>query len=270
MVPNQLEWDIGQELAEFVRTDGGNALAAFGGMRIYQEPLLAVASAEDPWFDRFTEPGILGPTFLKPQEWLAGGRSVLSYFLPFTRPVRDSNRGAGLPSEVWVSARIDGEAFNEAARTFLMGALVRRGAQACAPTQDPRFRVEARVANWSERHAAFVAGLGTFGLHRALITAKGTTGRIGSVITTLALPPTPRPYVRFDEYCPFLTQGKCGACMRRCPPSAISPAGKDHRICSDYIDREVLARFRPRYGCAKCNLSVPCEAGIPRGFGQGE
>jgi hypothetical protein len=51
--------------------------------------------------------------------------------------------------------------------------------------------------------------------------------------------------------------------MRRCPPAAITASGKDHQVCSDYIDREILTRFAPRYGCAKCNLAVPCERGIP-------
>jgi epoxyqueuosine reductase QueG len=255
--------DLQRDLEACVREDPRNALAAHGNLRIYAAPLLCVAAAGDPWFDRFTEPGIVGPDFLKPGDWLPGSRSVLSFFLPFTAEVRDSNRKPGLPSEIWVSARIDGEVFNQAVRAFLVQRLAALGERACAPTLDPRFRVAARIANWSERHAGFVAGLGTFGLHRALITAKGTTGRIGSVITTLALPPTPRPYTRFDEYCPFLTRGACGACMRRCPPAAITAGGKNHQLCSDYIDREILSRFAPRYGCAKCNVGVPCERGIP-------
>ncbi|MCE1253820.1 MAG: epoxyqueuosine reductase, partial [Anaerolineae bacterium] len=73
----------------------------------------------------------------------------------------------------------------------------------------------------------------------------------------------PRPYTRYDEYCLFLTGKKCRACMRRCPPAAITETGKNHQICSDYIDREILTRFAPRYGCAKCNISVPCEHKIP-------
>ncbi len=263
MSQTPLELAILQELTDFVQRDPRNALAAHGGMRIYDSPLLGVAAADDPLFDRFTEPGIVGPRSLKPGQWLSGARSVLSFYLPFTREVCDTNRKPGLPSEVWVSARIDGETFNQAVRAFLVDLLVQRGAEACAPAMDPRFRVEARISNWSERHVAHAAGLGTFGLHRALITAKGSTGRIGSVITTLELTPTPRPYTRYDEYCLFLSHGKCGACIPRCPPSAISRSGKDHAICSSYIDREILSRFKPRYGCAKCNLSVPCEKGIP-------
>jgi epoxyqueuosine reductase QueG len=263
MDQRQLEQEIFHALTDFVSEAPGNALAAHGGMRIYDDPLLAVAAATDPWFARFPEPQILGPAFLQPGQWLAGCQSILAYFLPFTQELRDTNQRPGLPSEAWVSARIDGEAFNESVRAFLVDLLDQWGAQACAPCLDPRFQVTARVANWSERHVAMVAGLGTFGLHRALITAKGSAGRLGSVITSLALPATPRPYARPDEYCWFLNGGRCGACIPRCPPSAISRDGKDHALCGDYIDREVLSRFRPRYGCAKCNIAVPCESGIP-------
>ncbi len=130
---------------------------------IYGEPLVGVASADDDWFGRFAEKDIVGPDHLMPREWLEGSSSVLSYFLPFTPELRNTNRGPGLPSEEWVSARIDGEAFNNAVRIFLVGLLSRAGERATAPGLDPRFRVVGRKSNWSERHVAFAAGLGTFG-----------------------------------------------------------------------------------------------------------
>ncbi len=263
-----------QAVTDFVKNDPRNAMAAHGGMRMYDEPLVAVAAADDAWFNRFTEPGIVGPQYMGPREWLPGAQSVVCWFLPFTKTVRDTNRAPGLPSGEWASARIDGEVFNNALRDFAASWLSSQSGDVVAPVADPRFAVVNRIPNWSERHAAFVAGLGTFGLHRALITAKGTAGRLGSVVTTLKLEPTPRPYTRFDVYCPFLTQQqaetiagkkyKCGACIRRCPSGAISGNGKNHDICSDYINNEVLPLYAPRYGCAKCNVGVPCENGIPR------
>lgn len=33
--------------------------------------------------------------------------------------------------------------------------------------------------------------------------------------------------------------------------------------CAYYLDNVVQPLFKPRYGCAKCNISVPCEHGIP-------
>jgi len=255
---------IKDKLSKFIQTDSGNVLVAHGGMRIYDDDLLVgVAATDDPLFCEFQKPGIVGPNFMLPEEWLPGAKSIISFFLPFTKEIRDTNRAKGLPSEEWVSARIDGEKFNNAVRAFLVKYLKGLDAEAVAPCIDSRFKVTARIANWSERHVAFAAGLGTFGLHRALITAKGTAGRFGSVVTSLNLEPAKRDYVQYFEYCTFLKSGKCGACIRRCPPNAISENGKDHTICSDYIDKEILTRYAPRYGCAKCNLSVPCEYKIP-------
>ncbi len=198
-----------------------------------------------------------------PRQWLPGARTVISYFMPFAREIRESNRLAGLPSEEWVSARIDGEVFNSAVRGFLVHLLEELDADAVAPVSDMRFCITDRIANWSERHAAFAAGLGTFGLHRALITAKGTAGRFGSVVTTLAIEPTPRIYTGLHDNCLFYAKGTCCACIKRCPPGIITKEGKDNKACSDYIDAEVLPRFAPRYGCGKCSTAVPCEYRSP-------
>lgn len=254
---------IKREFIEFIKSDSRNILHAHNNIKIYDSPLIGIASANDSYFEEFRKPGIVGPKFILPTEWLPEATSVISFFLPLTKELRDTNRNPGLPSEEWISERIDGEAFINAAHVFLVELLKELNAKAVAPSIDPRFCVEDKISNWSERHVAFTAGLGTFGLHRALITAKGTAGQIGSVITTIALTPTPRPYTRYDEYCPFLTQNKCGACIRRCPPIAISEKGKENKVCSDYIDREIRSRFSPRYGCGKCNINVPCENKIP-------
>lgn len=254
---------IEQALKCFVENDERNAMPAHHNLKIYDAPLIGYAAADDEYFDVFRNEGIVGPSFLLPQQWLPGAKTVISFFLPFAREIRESNRLAGLPSEEWVSARIDGEVFNNTVRDFLADWLKELGAEAMAPARDPRFTVKDRISNWSERHVAHAAGLGTFGLHRALITAKGTAGRFGSVITTLALEATPRPYTGRNDSCLFFAKGTCGACIRRCPPGAITKAGKDNKACSDYMDAEVKPRFAPRYGCAKCNTAVPCEYRSP-------
>ena len=73
--------------------------------------------------------------------------------------------------------------------------LEEQGVHVCIPAIDERFaqkitpfvegepsRMGLHIASdWSERHAAYAAGLGTFGLTRALITEKGIAGRFGSL-----------------------------------------------------------------------------------------
>ncbi len=259
----ELRDKVAQAIIGFVRRDPANTMPAHGGLRIYDEPLVGFASAADSLFETYKEPEVIGPHHLTPAEWLSGARTVVSYFLPFTEEVRASNREEGLPSEYWVSARIDGEAFNNALRKHLVETLKALGGDALAPGIDSRFAVRQRRSNWSERHAAFAAGLGSFGLSKSLITVEGCSGRYGSVITTLALEPTPRTASTPFDACPFLTDGSCGLCIARCPSGAITEKGKDTAVCSAYLDNVVKPKYAPRYGCAKCQNGVPCEFETP-------
>ena len=250
------------------------------GVRFYDEPLIAVADAADPLFTRdFKEPTIIGPHFREPELWLEGAKSVVSFFFPFTEAVRASNRTReDLPydeeihnqrcSSLWLHARIEGQVFLNVLCAELCSFMKKQGFDAVAPSISPDFRVVNHFSsNWSERHAAYAAGLGTFGLSKGLITKKGMAGRLASIITTADLPVTSREYSGPFEYCTM-----CGACQRRCPASAIDVTrgcalGKDQMICGPYVAGSYLKPHGPkgivRYGCGKCQVGVPCEKGIP-------
>lgn len=248
---------IEQAVGEFIARTPLNAAAEIGLARIYDKPLIGIASAEDALFDKLKDENIVGPNHMSPREWLPAAQSVIAYFLPFTQAVREANRQGQLPAAEWLYARIEGEMVNNALRTFLVEWFTQAGYQAVSPGLDPRFGVVSRKSNWSERHAAYVAGLGTFSLNRSLITKAGAAGRLGSVIVTAVTQPTPRSYQTYDEYC-----SKCGVCIKRCPPKAIDDNGKDNEICAKFLDG-TAERFKPRYGCGKCQTSVPCEAASP-------
>jgi epoxyqueuosine reductase QueG len=255
--------EIRKRLMIFVSAAASNSLIAHGGMPIYDAPLMAIAAADDPLFDKLKEPGVIGPDHLVPQDFLAGARSVISYFLPFTKEIRQSNQSPGLPSEEWVSARIDGETFNNEVRRHLVALVKELDGRGVAPALEPLFQVHEVASNWSERHVAYIAGLGTFGLHRHLITSKGCAGRLGSVVTSLELPPTARSYQKLYEYCLWYAEGTCGDCIERCPSKALALEGKDKYACRNYLFTETLPRFKPRYGCGKCQVGLPCEATNP-------
>jgi epoxyqueuosine reductase QueG len=234
-----------------------NVVNELDSMRIFDPPLVGVASADDLLFDKLREDNVVGSHHSSPKDWLGSARSVISYFLPFTERVREANRLLGLPATEWLYGRIEGERFNVAMREFIVRLVADSGYDAVAPAFDARFKVTNRRSNWSERHVAYIAGPGTFSLSCSLITRLGSAGRLGSVVVNDDLPPTVRAYQSRDEYC-----SKCGSCIPRCPPLAINEHGKDHAICSDYLDR-VKVRYSPRYGCGKCQTGVPCEYQIP-------
>ncbi len=242
------------------------------GMKIYEKPIFGFGSADDKYFKSFKDPSIIGGHFSHPQEWLPEAKTVISFFLPFSKAVKRGNRkDKSWPSEEWLHGRIEGQAFLNKLCIYLQKELINAGYNSLVPSLDERFwsKTESNhdaphgdvsfTSTWSERHVAFVCGLGTFGLSKGLITTKGIAGRFGSILTELYIEPDQRKYENFTEYCSM-----CGTCIKKCPVNAISlEEGKNHAICSAFLDK-TAEKFKPRYGCGKCQIGVPCEGRVPK------
>lgn len=236
------------------------------GVKLYDAPLIKYGRADDPLFTGLKSSDIIGPHVLLPAEWLPGAKTVISVFLPVSEAVAtDNQQQMDWPSPGWLYARIEGQAMIRSMTIQLVQLLQDCGFETLAPSLDSRFftrenrpdeepDVLSFTSNWSERHAAFICGTGTFGLSKGLITEKGMAGRFTSIITTLELAADSRPYTEVYEYC-----SRCGACIRNCPAGAISLVhGKDHKLCSNYLNI-TRTKYHPRYGCGKCQVKVPCE-----------
>ncbi|MBN2712086.1 MAG: epoxyqueuosine reductase, partial [Planctomycetes bacterium] len=192
---------IRQRAIEFISQSGLNKADEIGLGEIYDDPIFAVSSADDSLYEELKKDSVIGPHHMSPSEWLTGARSAVCYFLPFSAEVRKANACEGLPALEWVYGRIEGEHLNNELRAFLAGLLREEGGEALAPVLDERFKVIELRSNWSERHVAFISGLGTFGLSKSMITRKGSAGRFGSAVTTLELEPAPREYTDIYEWC---------------------------------------------------------------------
>lgn len=257
------------KVIKFTLRDPGNLLP--GDVRIYDQPLVGFADARDDLFLEFTQGQIVGSMFRLPHQWLSGALTVISYFLPFTEHVRSSNYSTGLASVEWLHARFRGEKFNNRLRRYLVQKLYRLGGRAVAPAIEKEMVIDYHsfCSSWSERHVAYAAGLGSFGLNRSLITAKGLAGRFGSVITDLQFPSTPRNGNNPFKNCLFLANQSCGVCIEHCPAGAITEKGKDKSVCYQYMFLEDRMRvLREKYGyehsiCGKCQVNIPCEDSIP-------
>lgn len=240
------------------------------GMQIYDAPVFAVGAADDPLFGALRTEAAVHADYWLPGQWVAGAQSVVSFFAPYTATIRAANaKDADFPADEWLHGRYEGEKLMVTLRTFLRDLLVAEGYAAVAPLHDARYAMLGAYApNWSERHTGFVCGLGTFGLSKGLITEKGVVGRIGSVITTAQLPPSQRPYQDRYAYC-----NRCGLCAARCPVGAIDAGraeddAKRHPPCDAFLGKvreasSAVDARKPRYGCGKCQVSVPCEDRIP-------
>lgn len=258
-----------QEILSLFESFPGNTVPfGEGTLTMYDAPLMGIAAADDPLFEEFRQPEVIGPNYRTPVEWLGGAKSVVSLFFPFSEEVRASNRGN--PEETslqWLYGRVEGQDFINAFMAALRERFAALGAAACVPSEQMQVQQVMGLAeggglhfssNWSERHAAFAAGLGTFGISRGLITEKGMAGRFASVVTNWQLTADVRPYSGVYEYCIG-----CGACIARCPAKAISMENrKDNDLCQTWVE-QTRVTYAPRYGCGKCQTGVPCEFANP-------
>lgn len=276
-----VEW-VEEVIRGFWASSELNTLNNGTGEKSWGEPLIGFARGDDPLFRRFHDD--LQPFYWLPEQaWRmkfpdgevdAAQLGVIVYVLPQTEATRaDQKLENELPAERWARSRDFGEKFNCALRLHLADTLTDAGFPAVAPErladfgyqQSERFGI---ASNWSERHTAHVAGLGTFGLSDGLITPLGKAVRIGSVVARIDLPATERPYSDHQSYCLWHAVGKCGACIRRCPPKAISPAGHDKQACFDYIRNTTAPFAQSTFGteatpCGLCQVKIPCESRIP-------
>ncbi len=249
----------------------------------FAEPLVAFSRGSDPLYEFYRE-HIDREFYRTPAMWLevVYGRafdpeklSVISWFLPQTDDTKEKIRALGdCPPLEWMLSRIYGEECNRRLAKAVETMLRENGIAAVAPMCSDEFswgesEKFLKISNWSERHTAYISGLGTFGLCDGLITEKGKAGRFGSVIVELELDSTERKYSVYNEYCQ--AKNGCRACIERCPAGAISEKGHDKAKCIAY-HAEIKALKAERYGhdgygghggCGLCQTGVPCESCIP-------
>lgn len=266
-------------IREYTANSPLNRMEPFGGVPYFETPLIGVADGRDPLFAYYR--ALIGPFHITPQELLQAEypgtlppetQRVVCWALPISAETRLSNRRERTaPSERWAYTRAHGERFNDALREYVQDWLRAQDVLAAAPLLSTLYRERLAGLNltspWSERHALYAAGLGTFSLSDGFITPAGVAMRCGSVVTTMPLPVTARRHSSHVANCLALNGGSCDACIRRCPAGAISVNGHDKARCLEYQEH-ALKPLRERLGlpiigCGLCQTGVPCEAGIP-------
>jgi len=229
-------------LASFIRavvaSSPSNRLAHIDGRAVFDIPMVGVADGDDPLFSTYKD--IIGSHHLTPREVLTSlvpryahdapvAVRVLCWVLPISAQTKQDNAAMTTePSQSWAHTRYYGELFNNELRTEVERYVREHGGTAVAPATSPLFRTARDMpggpaSTWSERHALYAAGLGTFGLCDGFLTPVGKAMRCGSVVTDVPLRVTTRRYDSHTEACAYLERGTCGVCMARCPVGAIGP-----------------------------------------------
>lgn len=264
-------------IVQFVEEDEGNWSQALG-TRYFQRPLIGIADGLDPLFGQFRD--VVGPGHMSPMEVLEGavgpvstGRCVVvSVAIPISPTIRESNRKETfLGSKAWAHLRhFADDLFLDALMRHMVEELGAMGWRAVAPRLTNGYKLsmsaEGPISNWSERHVAFAAGLGTFSLNDGFITEQGIAVRLISVVTDAEIAADRRTAVGHMDHC-----SRCRACVQRCPVGAIDASGHDRLKCMAHVygsesrSRAVAngADASAGSGCGLCQTKVPCEARRP-------
>ena len=221
-----------------------------------REPVIGYASADDPLYDQIDN--LIGRKQLHPHDLLPDARTVVVFFLPHSLKVVDQIRQGKNIVQIWSDNYIRlnnlladiGETLQaELKRTYDIDS-------ALEPPTNNYDDIEL-TGKWAHKTSGVVAGIGTFGVNRLLITKSGCAGRVNSIVINRALEPTKRPE---SPYCLYYKNGTCLYCAKKCPSGAITKGGWNRFRCNGYLDGKNIRDSEQ--GCGMCS-SGPCAT---RGF----
>lgn len=222
----------------------------------WKKPLIAFADARDPLFLKLKE--VANPEHLLPEDILKGAETVITYFLPFDESISISNTDGRNSSIEWAKAYIETNNLIQGLNDYLIQSIEEMEYKSAK--LDPAINIdyEKLISVWSNRHVAYVAGLGTFGLNNMLITQNGCCGRLGNVVTNMKIESTKRSNI---EYCLFKYNGSCGYCVDKCVNNALFKDSFDRFKCFDMClenDNIHSGLGGEAQVCGKCLTVVPC------------
>lgn len=220
----------------------------------WQEPIIGYASAHDPLFDELKE--IVGDKHISPKTAMFSANTVISFFIPYEEETVLSNTDGKIASQDWAFAYIETNRLIEKLSLAIKERLEKKGYATILPPGQNMERASLS-GNYSQRHTAYIAGLGTFGMNKLIITEKGCAGRFGSVITELKIEPTTRPT---KEYCLYKLDGSCTSCINACPQNALTVKGFDAQKCTEHLEsnQRIYRDLGNCNVCGKCVSNARC------------
>ena len=233
-------------------------------------PLVGFADANHPYIQNL--PHLITEGHGLPQDVLPDASIVLAYYVPFTRELAKTNdTGTIFSSPDWALAYEETNAMFLKLNAFLIEKLSEHGYKAGISPKTKTFDQKKLISEWSYRHFAYAAGLGTFGINNMLITKQGCCGRYNTIVTNLDVEPD---HPVDGEYCLYKKNGSCGICMKHCPAGALTPEGFARQKCYAILckNAEIYTDFGSSYTdetgtaansvgsdvCGKCVTQSPC------------
>lgn len=226
----------------------------------WQIPLIVAVDATDLRFAELKKQ--VGSSHLLPQDLLPSARSVICYFLPFATAIGRSNKEGTYSSDEWACAYLETNQLINDLNRHIQEEMGKLGHNAAVTPATHNFDQNTLLSNWSHRHIAVLAGLGSMGLNRMLITDKGCCGRLGSLVSDMELN---IQSAAESSACLYYFNQSCRKCIIRCPNGALSEGSFDRFKCYKLLLQNVEVHQNKGYvdACGKCASQIPCAFSNP-------
>ncbi|MCF0152936.1 hypothetical protein [Megasphaera sp.] len=221
-----------------------------------RQPIVGYASAQDPLYAEMSQR--IGNPQLLPTDLLKEAKTVIVFFLPHSLQVIQALRAGKNIVQAWSDNYLMlNDLLDHIAKTLQVKLRDEFGVMSAMEPPTNNYNDIELTAKWPHKTSAVIAGIGTFGLNRLLITKSGCAGRLNSLIIDKQLEPSVRPK---SSYCLYYKAGKCSFCAQHCPSGAITKMGWNRFRCNAYLDGKNVRDTEQ--GCGICS-SGPC---ADRGF----
>ena len=229
---------------------------------MWREPIIEIISAKNEKLKELKQ--IVSLEHFLPCDILPGAQSVIIFFIPFEENIVKSNIDGTMASKEWAAAYIKTNDLIKKINDNMEELMKNSGYETGKIPATHNFNEKTLISNWSHRHIAYIAGIGTFGINNMLITEKGCCGRFGSIIISYELK-NYKETGKTREKCLNKSKGNCGVCHKRC----IVNAYKNNRFNRNECYKQCLenTKYNKETGyadvCGKCLVGLPCSLQEP-------
>jgi epoxyqueuosine reductase QueG len=229
---------------------------------MWKEPVIEIISANDERLKMLKE--AVSPEHLMPRDILPDAKSIISFFIPFQESIVKSNMEGTMASTQWATAYMETNTVIKTINDRIETLMEQNGYKAGKIPATHNFDVKKLISNWSHRHIAFIAGMGTFGINNMLITKNGCCGRLGSILINYELPEYEQSR-ETKENCLNKQGRSCGMCQRKCVVNAYGHNTYDRHKCYEQCLKNMEYHKQLGYAdiCGKCLVGLPCSTGCP-------
>ena len=231
-------------------------------LNIWRKPIVRIIPVKNEKLQELKR--IVSMEHLMPYDILPEAKSIICFFIPFKKKVVKSNISGTMASKEWAAVYIKTNELIKEINNKIEELMENNGYKTGKIPATHNFDEKTLISNWSHRHIAYIAGIGTFGINNMLITKKGCCGRLGSIIISYEF----KKYGKIrkvKEKCLNKSNGNCGICQKNCIVNAYENNIFNRHKCYKQCLENGNYHKETGYAdvCGKCLVGLPCSLKEP-------